>query len=738
MGKQWLLYKVLAGDGTAGGCNNNGTTTSNTKSGGKSRKRRGGDRHVSSSSSSSGCMSAIFHLFDIQNHHFPFHQPPFISESTISTIHQQPNNIILKGVEAPRNSLELKEQEKTPRVIVEKEEEEVTSSSCSSSTRKLKQETNFDIPMMRDIDQIKTKRSRLMDMNNNDASSECSSSSPAGTKTPSLVARLMGLDLLPENASSPRPSLSSPRPSSSSSHHPTTPLNPLLSKLSSIKNNYNTRSLPVTPRASTTGRPSTEVVDYDHHHRLSLQGNKENKRRYDHESTTTSEYAKQIAKQVRENISRRVGADITNTSKNKKEHRRDEFLVVLKPKRPSPLSSANPFIQKISRNLDQENEAIPSSSSPRLKLLEIKKNNVNKSISNMPKSSPLSSSLSTEAIKAPSSLLPSPTSRSPPPTMMMKEEVQQVIKHHENINPMKGVVQNKCKKLIASEKYDLRLKKLHHQNEEPAKKCIIKKCNNNLKKSTPLSNQLVNNVNTTTKFISFKKDIIVSPSSTTTSPQKQVTYESITQLPSCQSRSYKNTKKANLSVQHDITTTNGNGATGASFSGHFDYISKILSHTGIEKTTPISITHWYSPSHPLHPSILENLNHPKTVTNRLIFDVVDELLVEILKPYISLKPWVSSATRHQTRSRGRMFGTQLVETLCDKISCFPEANCQVLEDIDGLIECDMKSNTKVIGEIAFEEEAEELVAELERDMVDTLVGEMAAAWITHATLDSNF
>ncbi|KAI3699148.1 hypothetical protein L2E82_43218 [Cichorium intybus] len=44
------------------------------------------------------------------------------------------------------------------------------------------------------------------------------------SKTPSLVARLMGLDLLPENTS-PRTSLSSPRPSSSSSH--ATPSNPL-------------------------------------------------------------------------------------------------------------------------------------------------------------------------------------------------------------------------------------------------------------------------------------------------------------------------------------------------------------------------------------------------------------------------------------------------------------------------------------------------------------------------------
>ncbi|KAI7728125.1 hypothetical protein M8C21_028627 [Ambrosia artemisiifolia] len=544
-------------------------------------------------------MSAIFHLFDIHNHHLPFHQPSFISESSVKLPEEEPN-IILKGVEAPRNSLEIEEQEHMV--------EQVASSSSKSSLKlKLKQETNFNMPTMREI-QINTKRSRLME----DMSSECSSSSPS-TKTPTLVARLMGLDLLPEN-SSPRGSLSSPRGSSSSSH--ATPINPL-SKLSSHK--YNARSLPTTPRVSTAQRTSTEA---DYHHRLSLQINKENKRRYDE---NTSEYAKQIAKQVRENISRRVGADITN----KKEHRRDELLVVLKPNRPSTR-----------RNLDEEVfgeniEPTSLSCAARIRLWEIK-NSLNKANSNSLKSSPLSSS--SEATKTP--LLSSSTTRSPPP-ILIKEEVQ-VVKQEK---PMKI---HKCKKL-ASEKYDLRLKKMHQQ-EEP----FVKKCN---KKSTPLSNHLVK-VNTTTKFISFKKDM-ASPSSQTTLPQKQVPLASITQLPSCQSWSYNTLNTHKLSTQYQVST-NGNGTnntttttttttTESSVFDYFNYISIILSHTGILKSTPISISH----------------------------------------------------------------------------CCFPAADCQVLEDIDGLIEGDMRNSIRMVGTTSFEEEAEELVAEMERDMVDTLVGEMA-------------
>ncbi|KVI10103.1 uncharacterized protein LOC112526463 [Cynara cardunculus var. scolymus] len=686
MGKQWLLYKFTSDGGAGGGCHGTGkssSTSKTTKAAGKYSRKTADHVPTSSSSSSGGCMSAIFHLFDIQHHHFPFHQPSFISDSFVNI--PQESNIIHPGVEAPRNSLEL--------------DEELVASSSSSSSSKPKQETNLNIPM--GGIQIKTKRSRLM---MDDVSSECSSS--PSTKTPNVVARLMGLDLLPEN-SSPRPSLSSPRPSSSSSY--ATPLNPL-SKLSSSKQ-QSTRSLPVTPRISTAARPSTDV---DYHHRLSLQINKENRRRSEmipvnrRDDESSSEYAKQIAKQVRENISKRVGVDITNTMK-KKEERRDQCLVVLKPKRRSlsPSSSAT----------SKENEPPVLSCSARLRLLEIK-NNLKKPISNPPLTT------STELTKAPSS-----SSSNTKPLMMMEDlEKVQLVKQDQT--PVKV---QKYKK-IASEKYDLRLKK-KHQQEEP----FVKKCNNNnnKKKSTPLSNRLLN-VNTTTKFISFKKDMASSsPSSTTTTtalPQKQ---KSIQQLPRCQNRSYNTNETHKLSVQDNVSTrednySNCNGVATAITGGgsvyddddYFEYISRILSHSGIEKTTAISVAHWYSPSHPLHPSIFHHLEELLQPTGnfpnrKLIFEVVDEVLVEILKPYISFKPWAAGGYSH------RMYGWELIEMIRRKIKSFPAADCQVLEDIDGLIAGDLRSSTRAVGAIAFEEEAEELVKEMEREMVETLVDEMA-------------
>ncbi|OIW20555.1 hypothetical protein TanjilG_14954 [Lupinus angustifolius] len=100
------------------------------------------------------------------------------------------------------------------------------------------------------------------------------SNSP-GIKTPTLVARLMGLDLLPHSPSSlSSTSLSTPNPQGNvpSLHHlrprqhiKTKPPNSTDSDIGA------TRSLPETPRIS-----SSRISDVEYHRRLSLQINKEN------------------------------------------------------------------------------------------------------------------------------------------------------------------------------------------------------------------------------------------------------------------------------------------------------------------------------------------------------------------------------------------------------------------------------------------------------------------------------
>ncbi|KAI3783906.1 hypothetical protein L1987_42996 [Smallanthus sonchifolius] len=588
MRREWLCKASGGVDGGDGGGKSPSATATKPLN-----RRKSKDKNKNSSSS--GCMSVIFNLFDIQHHQFRFHHP------SLMTDHQQ-SNLCLQGIEAPRSSLE------SPESAVD----------GVPSSSKVKEETNLNIPVGRI--QIKTKRSRFTD----DISSECSNS--PGTKTPNLVARLMGLDLLPE--------YSSPRPSSSStltnSHH-------------------HTRSLPATPRLSTASRRST---DNNYHHRLSLQIDKENcnscRSRSEipvnrQEDDLKTQYAKQITNQVRERISRRLGTDITNTiSPAVTLERRDSDLVLLKPKK-SPAVKSKP---------DDSTQLL--SSSPKLRLLDIK-SNLNKPISN---SHPL-------LIKKVKSKSQTPPKVRKPPEKPVKEDV-----------------------FVSKKK----------------------------KKSSGLQNHVLN-VKNATKYNSFKKEMMMtSSSSTARSSQLQVS------LPSTLNSPYKpvDTHKP------PTTTTSTSAAATSSFSDHFDYISRILNQCGINSTTPISLGQWHSHSHPLHPSFfhhLEKLHHPTataTATRRMIFELVDESLVEIL---------------NQKPDSCVVYGSDLIKKLCDRIGGFPAAHCEVLDDIDGLIEGDMGTSTRRLAETAVEAEGEDIVKEIESEIVESLVHEIATETVAPARSD---
>lgn len=149
-----------------------------------------------------------------------------------------------------------------------------------------------------------------------------------GTRTPTLVARLMGLDLLPESHS---PSFQA---KSRLIHH----IQPSKSgHRSSLHGDMRsgTRSLPETPRPSSARRS-----DVDHHHRLSLQINKENMSACEElvmsrlsslkMKKLKNEY--EIVEQVKERLKRKVGMNITNAVRNRQRDR-EELVSKFKLKR---------------------------------------------------------------------------------------------------------------------------------------------------------------------------------------------------------------------------------------------------------------------------------------------------------------------------------------------------------------------------------------------------------------------
>lgn len=220
--------------------------------------------------------------------------------------------------------------------------------------------------------------------NSNDICSDTSSS--PGTKTPNLVARLMGLELLPENSQSPTFHATSPNPLSKSHSHSLRPRQqPLQSKSRHFMDSYTsttgTRSLPETPRISSARRS-----DVEYHHRLSLQINKENvsvsgdldlsqlsslrrkELKIEDENRSPGHYARQIVKQVKESVSRRAGFDITNTVRNREQYyRRDDELVNQLKKS----KKASKGFAKIVDDVSPGKHSTPSCS-PRLRFMESK------------------------------------------------------------------------------------------------------------------------------------------------------------------------------------------------------------------------------------------------------------------------------------------------------------------------------------------------------------------------------
>ncbi|XP_025013873.1 uncharacterized protein LOC8258323 isoform X2 [Ricinus communis] len=608
----------------------------------------------------------------------------------------------------------------------------------------------------------------------NDSSSSEISSSPS-TKTPTLVARLMGLDLLPDHQTySPI----------SSTHETPNPLGKSRSRRRySLQSKHGssdfsgTRSLPETPRISSARRSDVE-------HRLSLQIHKENmspseelvfsrissfKRKElktEEENRSPGHYARQIVKQVKESVSRKVGLDITNTVRS-----RDHELV-------NQLKTKKIMSKVLTRVGDDssspgKNSIASASCSPRLKFLEprnikqvsptvmqsTKDHNI---ISESPKSSipatPLQVNVMPQKMKAPTK----------PKLQPVQEQVQQ-----EQQRPIK-----KCKK-VAEERFGPppRLKKppqtsdiiRNKQEESFVRQATVTRANIPDKKckKTPLSNDLLN-ITVPTLLLPVKKDPTTTPRAAKIPPKQAANHaqesKCSSQLFSCSRQSYKeqevihttlnargnsssnNVDRSNGAAAAATTTTTTTTGDKAAEIEEYEYISRILRRTGIDKDTQVSFTRWFSPSHPLDPSIFYYLEYfttisPSSLTNpnnnigqlshrcnrKLLFHLVDEILVDILKPYLNMKPWVERfdfSAAVTIRSHSNFQGSDLVDMLCSKIRSFPGADCRVLDDIDALVDKDMR-HLYVQNDVAFGEEGEGIVTELEKDLLDTLIHETA-------------
>ncbi|KAK8569492.1 hypothetical protein V6N13_046543 [Hibiscus sabdariffa] len=635
---------------------------------------------VDTTATPTGCISAVFQFFDFHHFQFPLNQTNSSAPSSscscgcFKPTHSflSPRSTFvpttLKGTEAPRNSLESEE-----------------SSASASLTSTSKGEENVNIPMGI---QIKTSGGDIR------SKVETCLDSP-GTKTPTLVARLMGLDILPESHS----------PSFSRSD-----LKPISGRRRSLDGDIRgTRSLPETPRISSS---SSRRSDVDLHHRLSLQINKENmsateesmisrlralkrkENKHQDENKSPGHYARQIVKQVKESVSRKVGMDITNTVRNR-EQARQELVNQFKYKKISNSRALNKVAE----------DSSPGKHSPRLRLLETKTKDHK---TQPPKPAAPASEINMQKLQPVAEEQDEQQNQQQPPRAASKcEKVRKARKTSETIR-------NKQEESFVRPSTANRI-------HIPDKKC----------KKTPLSNDLLN-------IFPVKKD--PSPPATKI-PQKQVLDagrpKRSSQLSSCSSQTYNKQEATYVHVPqydnigdrcNDGTATNA-ATTGEEAAEYQEYIARILRRTGLEKETPLSLASWFSPSQPLNPSIFYYLEHltpcnKKTgpgqlslrCNRKLLFHLIDEILTEFLNPFFNTK---------QREYFSNVDGSRLIDTLCSRIMEFPRADCRVLEDIDALIGKDLPE-MKLRSVAAYEEEAEGVVSEVGNGILEALVHETAA------------
>ncbi|KAL8141497.1 hypothetical protein V2J09_014529 [Rumex salicifolius] len=668
---------------------------------------------VAAAAAATGCMGVVSHLFDFHHLQLCLNNPNHPQESPFDST--QDNLSSLKGFEAPRNSLETEAVDTNASLASASEAQQEIDDNlpipmgiqintgrrdtrllkCQSPSPKLvnsnyfsfSEQENSNAPALQ-INTANRRDTKLLrvrapkpetgEEQKNSHFSTDSSNSPLGPRTPTLVARLMGLDLLPEGY--PSSSSCTPRSSNATPHRPHShSVTPKGSRRNSPKVNGNigsgaydfSASLMETPRLSLQINKENrgakeEVVELSRHscseintkrRDLSWKGIEEESL----VSRSPGYYARQIMKQVKESVMRRkFGVDITNKSgepqtreQSKDVHAND--VIAKKEVARNPLSPSSP--------IRDQKEA-----SKRAEPVEIVKPKKRQEKAQQPK-------LDWRMRK----------------TESAKKGANPIAKRTMNKKEEQFVRADAVATTRASQGSD-------------------KKC-----KTTPLSSELLLHGNVVPSLVPLKKsDASIAP----TGNRKPV-------------------QKAELPKPRPLTPPESakfGAASAAATRSEFNYISQILKRAGINRDTPVSsFTRWFSSSHPLDPSLFHflevggggELSPP--CNRRLMFDLVDEILAHIIKP----KKVGRELAQSGPSEWARLHGFQVMRMVWTKVKAFPRADCKILQDIDELVEMDLSGQASGSGmDAGFkagEEEEDDIVAEIERELVEALVFDTAVA-----------
>ncbi|KAJ4759913.1 LOW protein: M-phase inducer phosphatase-like protein [Rhynchospora pubera] len=648
-------------------------------------KERQGSRSISREEreiTASGCMGGMLHYFDF--HHLLFtggHDSGRMAANSVhhSDLRKPQSN--LKGVEAPRNSLEGEE----------------TIDQAKTSSSSVVEDLYFEIPVgvqlapAFDILPNKIKKHSRKNSLLEDEDERRVPQTPETPRTPSLVARLMGISGLPDPAPSPpatarqkqlseitKTQLKKREPRSSKLHEckqePRQPLRNI--NCNARHSDVGSQSLPDTPRASCTR-------SYDADARLSLQIHRENsnsssnsshskvpvgeyslppspthytmkhRRKYQDEnrSPRSREYAKEIVKQMKESIT------------NRRENGREDCN--LKSKRTTTRGVQKNDAGSCRTKPAADNVVLPPRpvlSAPTVKTIEIQiKAKLQDHIPTL------------RDMAKPVRVKPS---RPPPP-------------------PPRPAEPGKCKK-GTNERFTARFKKPTPSapgsiaSGTGEKNCSIVIEKNELTPKLFRSPQLNKDENTS----SLQPKI---PKSCRTRPDQDLEYK---------------------------------------------YIRSILYRGGFMGSR--QSTKRYSPSLPVDPIVFHQLEVELPVDDsrycsstlrhrwnrKLLFHLVEELLSDHLDcTGRSIGPVYHDEYNAGRASTHSGSGMQLLRRLWKQVERIPTADCQYIADIDALVAVDMPVNNirQLTCHPAVAEQANDVAAEVEQEILEELIGETAAS-----------
>lgn len=148
----------------------------------------------------------------------------------------------------------------------------------------------------------------------------------------------------------------------------------------------------------------------------------------------------------------------------------------------------------------------------------------------------------------------------------------------------------------------------------------------------------------------------------------------------------------------------------------FNFVSNILKSAGFFETEPIPP--WDSIELPLNPQLLDQPEAPKSHHHQLLFDLINEALLEIYERSFSNFPMPISFSPY---TRPITKGTHVIDEVWKTVRGYSSTRSECNRSLDDVVGCDM---AKRDGWMRLEWDCECIAVELEDSILDDIINDI--------------